>query len=131
MQNKKQWLKRVGQKIAAVADRPDFKWRFYLLEDNQQNAFCLPGRKSFCIFWNHGAIENDDELAVVISHEVGHTILRHGAERMSMQMLQQLGGSLLSALLGNQYSEYSGLFNKAYNIGSNVGIMLPFSRPTN
>ncbi|KPH50960.1 hypothetical protein HPU229336_09485 [Helicobacter pullorum] len=124
----KAMVNRVGQKIAAVADRPDFKWEFYLLEDNQQNAFCLPGGKVFVYSGIMELIENDDELAVVISHEVGHTILRHGAERMSMQMLQQLGGSLLGALLGNQYSEYSGLFNKAYNIGSNVGIMLPFSR---
>ncbi len=121
-------VNRVGQKIAFVANRPDFEWKFYLIEGKEQNAFCLPGGKVFVYTGLMEIISNDDELAVVISHEVGHTILRHGAERMSMQTLQQLGSSLLGALANLQSPEYSSLFDKACNIGSNVGIILPFSR---
>ena len=36
-------LRRVGQRIAAVANRPDFEWEFNLIESKQVNAFCLPG----------------------------------------------------------------------------------------
>ncbi|MCI7046574.1 MULTISPECIES: M48 family metallopeptidase [Helicobacter] len=121
-------VKRVGQKIASIANRPDFNWEFYLIENKAQNAFCLPGGKVFVYTGLMELISNDDELAVVISHEIGHTILRHGAERMSMQTLQQLGGSILEIFVGTQNPEYNNLFNKAYNVSSNVGIMLPFSR---
>lgn len=128
--NKKQtqMVKRVGQKIANVAERPDFNWEFYLLEDKQVNAFCLPGGKVFVYTGLMPLAANDDELAVVLSHEIAHTILRHGAERMSMQTLQQIGGGLLGLVIGTQAPEYSNLFNQAYNFGSNVGVMLPFSR---
>ncbi|MCI5968044.1 M48 family metallopeptidase [Helicobacter sp.] len=121
-------VERVGSKIASVANRPDFKWEFYLLEDAQTNAFCLPGGKVFVYTGLLELVSNDDELAVILSHEIAHTILRHGAERMSMQNIRQIGGSLLGLIVQSQAPEYTSLFNQAYNIGSNVGIMLPFSR---
>lgn len=94
-QKQAQMIQRVGQRIADVAERPDFVWEFYLLEDEQVNAFCLPGGKVFVYTGLMPLVASDDELAVVLSHEIAHTILRHGAERMSMQTLQQIGGGLL------------------------------------
>lgn len=119
---------RVGSKIASVSNRPDFQWEFYVLEDKQINAFCLPGGKVFVYTGLLELVSNDDELAVVLSHEIAHTILRHGAERMSMQNIRQIGGSILGLVVQSQTPEYASLFNQAYNIGSNVGVMLPFSR---
>ncbi|TLD87787.1 M48 family metallopeptidase [Helicobacter sp. MIT 05-5294] len=123
-----QMIERVGKRIANVAERPDFAWEFYLLEDAQVNAFCLPGGKVFVYTGIMPLVASDDELAVILSHEIAHTILRHGAERMSMQTLQQIGGGLLGLVIGSQAPEFSNLFNQAYSMGSNVGIMLPFSR---
>lgn len=119
---------RVGSKIANAANRPDFKWEFYVIEGDQINAFCLPGGKVFVYTGLFELVSNDDELAVVLSHEIAHTILRHGAERMSMQNIRQIGGSLLGLLVQSTAPEYTSLFNEAYNVGSNVGVMLPFSR---
>ncbi|WP_416861533.1 M48 family metalloprotease [Helicobacter ganmani] len=127
-QKQAQMIQRVGQRIADVAERPDFVWEFYLLEDEQVNAFCLPGGKVFVYTGLIPLVASDDELAVVLSHEIAHTILRHGAERMSMQTLQQIGGGLLGVIIGSAAPGYSNLFNQAYSIGSNVGVMLPFSR---
>ncbi len=123
-----QMIQRVGQRIANVAERPDFTWEFYLLEEEQVNAFCLPGGKVFVYTGLMPLVANDDELAVVLSHEIAHTILRHGAERMSMQKIQSIGGGILGLVLSTQAPAYSDLFSQAYSIGSNVGIMLPFSR---
>lgn len=123
-----QMIERVGKRIASVAERPDFSWEFYLLDEEQVNAFCLPGGKVFVYTGIMPLVANDDELAVILSHEIAHTVLRHGAERMSMQTLQQIGGGLLGFVIGTQAPGYSNLFNQAYSIGSNVGVMLPFSR---
>ncbi|WP_299546494.1 M48 family metallopeptidase [uncultured Helicobacter sp.] len=123
-----QMTKRVGKRIANVSNRPDFKWEFYVLEDKQVNAFCLPGGKVFVYTGLLKLVNSDDELAVVLSHEIAHTILRHGAERMSMQNIRQISGSILGLIVQSQAPEYTSLFNQAYSIGSNVGVMLPFSR---
>lgn len=123
-----QMVQRVGQRIANVAERPDFSWEFYLLEDKQVNAFCLPGGKVFVYTGIMPLVASDDELAVVLSHEIAHTILRHGAERASMQTIQQVGGGILGVILDIAAPEYSKLAETAYNVGSNVGVMLPFSR---
>ncbi|MDE5602352.1 MAG: M48 family metallopeptidase, partial [Helicobacter sp.] len=119
---------RVGWRIANASKREDFKWEFYLIEEEQKNAFCLPGGKVFVYTGLMNIIENDDELAVVMSHEIAHALLRHGGERMSMQTLTQLGGNILGAIVGAQVPGYSSLINQAYNLGSNVGVILPFSR---
>ncbi|AWI34774.1 M48 family metallopeptidase [Helicobacter apodemus] len=124
----KEMVERVGWKIANVVKREDFEWKFYLIEEDQKNAFCLPGGKVFVYTGLMGIIDSDDELAVVISHEIAHALLRHGGERMSMQTLTQLGGNILGAIVGVQAPAYSSLINQAYNLGSNVGVILPFSR---
>lgn len=124
----KEMVERVGWKIANVVKREDFEWEFYLIEEEQKNAFCLPGGKVFVYTGLMGIIDSDDELAVVISHEIAHALLRHGGERMSMQTLTQLGGNILGAIVGVQAPAYSSLINQAYNLGSNVGVILPFSR---
>ncbi|MBD5165085.1 M48 family metallopeptidase [Helicobacter sp.] len=123
-----QMVQRVGQRIANVAERPDFTWEFYLLEEEQVNAFCLPGGKVFVYTGLMPLVASDDELAVVLSHEIAHAILRHGAERMSMQTIQSIGGGILGIIVNAQAPGYGNLFSQAYNLGSNVGIMLPFSR---
>ncbi|WP_199770145.1 M48 family metallopeptidase [Helicobacter mesocricetorum] len=121
-------VERVGWRIANVSKREDFNWEFYLIEEEQKNAFCLPGGKVFVYTGLMNIIENDDELAVVMSHEVAHALLRHGGERMSMQTLTQLGGNILGVITGTQIPGYSSLINRAYNLGSSVGVILPFSR---
>ena len=116
---------RVGKNIAAVSDRPDFKWEFKTFDSEQANAFCLPGGKVAVYTAIFDYASNDAELAAVIGHEVGHAIARHGGERVSQGMFQKAGAEVVSATTGEKYREMAMM---AYGIGSNLGVMLPYSR---
>lgn len=85
----------IGEKIASVSDRKDITYYFKVLDDEEVNAFALPGG---FIYVNKGLLEHverDDELAAVLAHEVGHVVARHGIKRL--QGLQ--GYSVLRILL--------------------------------
>ncbi|MGA9045366.1 M48 family metallopeptidase [Sulfuricurvum sp.] len=120
-------IKRIGQKIAAVSGRNDFKWEFTVIQDDTPNAFCLPGGKVFFYTGILKITENDDQIATVMGHEIAHALARHGAERMSMQTASNVGAQILAAAL-NVPSEYQNLYAQAYGITSQVGLILPYSR---
>ncbi|RBQ30425.1 peptidase M48 family protein [Arcobacter sp. FW59] len=123
-----QRVKNIGQKIAQVAQRSDFKWEFNLVDDKQANAFCLPGGKVVVYTGILKYAKNDDQLATVISHEIAHALARHGAERVSHNMIQQGVGIVGNVVLGASAPQYQNAFNQAYGIGTNLGVMLPYGR---
>ncbi|MEK6727659.1 MAG: Maf family nucleotide pyrophosphatase [Candidatus Omnitrophota bacterium] len=84
----------IGKRIAAVCDRKEIDYHFYVLEDDEVNAVSLPGGY---VYINKGLIDkvaNDDELAGVIAHEVGHIVARH-----SIKKLQAMQGYSILRLL--------------------------------
>jgi MAF protein len=88
-------VREIGKKIADVADRRDIKYSFKVLDDDEVNAVSLPGG---FVYVNKGLIDrvsNDDELAGVIAHEVGHIVARHSIKKL--QAIQ--GYSALRILL--------------------------------
>ncbi len=119
-------VQRVGKKIAAAADQPDYKWQFFVIEKDVLNAFCLPGGKVFVYTGLFKAVQNEDQLAVVMGHEVAHAIARHGAERMSMIQLGRMGKEIASKTVGG--GQYSQVINQAYGVSETYGMVLPFSR---
>ncbi|MGE4299725.1 MAG: M48 family metallopeptidase [Desulfovibrionaceae bacterium] len=122
-------VEHVGERVAAVADRPDFGWEFHLIEaPDTANAFCLPGGKVFVYTGLFKYATTEGELAAVVAHEVGHAIARHGAERMSISLITQLGHSAASIALSGTAPVAVQAFEVAYGIGANVGVILPFSR---
>ena len=127
-QTQTQRIKRIGERIAIAADKPNFQWEFNLVENDQVNAFCLPGGKVVVYTGILQVAKNDDQLATIISHEVAHALARHGAERMSHQQISSGVGQIGAVLIQGYAPEYSSAFNTAYSTGVNVGIMLPFSR---
>jgi metalloendopeptidase OMA1, mitochondrial len=115
---------RVAQRIIAVSEKPNLPWEVKVIDENQANAFALPGGK-IAVYTGILPITRDDAgLAAVIGHEVGHVLARHSAERVSQQMVAQgLGGALVSGVLGTdpQTSQMvAGLFAQ--------GLMLPWGR---
>src|SRR5439155_1090788 len=65
----------VGQRLARVAERPDYKWRFVVIDDpKQQNAFCLPGGKVAVYTGIFPIAESTNGLAVVLGHEIAHAL---------------------------------------------------------
>ena len=121
-------VKRVGQRIAAVADRPDFEWEFNVIESPTQNAFCLPGGKVAVYTGILPVCQNEAGLAVVMSHEIGHAIARHGGERMSHQMVESGGKLALAKLTQNKSEKTQQIFQTVYGVGAQYGAILPYSR---
>lgn len=121
-------IKEIGKKIAKIANRPDFKWEFNLVENKAMNAFCLPGGKVVIYTGILKAAKNDDQLATVMSHEIAHALARHGAERMTSSMLQKGLLVIGNVVIASQAPEYTNTFNQAYGIGSQFGVMLPYGR---
>ena len=117
-----QALDRCGKAIAGVSGVDDFDWEFVVLETSEQNAFCLPGGKVAVYSGIMKLMKNEAELAVVVAHEVGHAIARHSGERLSWSYLQTFGGLLVNLGLSNETA------NSIYGIGTELGVMLPFSR---
>jgi predicted Zn-dependent protease len=122
-------LRRVGERLAAAADKPDYKWEFVLLDDPKTvNAWCLPGGKVAVYTGILPVTQDENGLAVVLGHEISHALARHGSERMSQGLLAQLGGVALSAALASRPAETQQLAQQAYGAGAQVGVLLPFSR---
>ncbi len=72
--------------------------------------------------------QNEDGLALAMGHEIAHAVARHGNERMSQGLIVQMGGIALSKALRENPEATQALFLTAYGLGSQVGVMLPYSR---
>jgi metalloendopeptidase OMA1, mitochondrial len=121
-------LQRVGGRIAAAANQPDFAWEFRLIESDQANAFCLPGGKVAVYTGLLPIAQNEAGLAAVVGHEVAHATARHGAERLSQQMSLQAVSTALSAGLRQAAPQHQSAIMTAFGAGTTVGVTLPYSR---
>ena len=132
-------VKRVSDKVIAAVQKlyadknltsslTGFKWEVNLVNENTVNAWCMPGGKIVVYTGLLPVTQNEAALAVVLGHEVSHALLQHGNQRMSQGLLQQLGGVALSVAVSNKPKETQNLFLNSYGIGTQVGVLLPFSR---
>ncbi len=121
-------VQRVGARIAKSANKPEYQWEFKLLESKEQNAFCLPGGKVAIYTGILSVCQNEAALAAVMGHEVAHATARHGGQRMTVALGTQIGLVGFSAILGQNQSTEKNLLLAALGVGSQVGVMLPFSR---
>ena len=132
-------VRRVGQRITKAVETyyaekglskalEGYKWEYNLVDDKAVNAWCMPGGKIVVYTGLLPITQNEAALAVVMGHEVSHAIFQHGNERMSQGLAQQLGGVALSVAVANKPAETQNLFLSAYGMGSQVGVLLPFSR---
>lgn len=86
----------IGKKIAAVCDRKDIDYHFEVVEDKDVNAFSLPGGYVYIYSGLIEKVDNDDELAGVISHEVGHIVARHSIKKLQGAQIYTLLRVLVS-----------------------------------
>lgn len=119
----------VGLRIAAAVGRPEMTWEYLLVDNDEvQNAFALPGGKIFVYTGLLKIAETDPDLATVMAHEVAHILARHGAERMSTEMIISMGAQAGAAAISIGDPYVASVFNQAYGLGIDVGLVLPFSR---
>ncbi|MFW6226953.1 MAG: M48 family metallopeptidase, partial [Bacteroidota bacterium] len=132
-------VNRVGERITDAVERymkqenkPEliegYVWEFHVLKSDQKNAWCMPGGK---IAFYEGIMpicENDAGVAVVMAHEIAHEVAKHGNERLSQQLGVQLGGIALSEALETKTETTQQLALLAFGVGSQVGLILPYSR---
>ena len=132
-------VKRVGQRIVAAVDTfckeycdedpfAGYEWEINLIEDKQVNAWAMPGGKVVIYTGILPVAENEAGLATVMGHEIAHVFAAHGQERMSQGLLVQMGGIALSVALEEKPEATKNLFMTSYGLGSQVGLLLPFSR---
>ena len=119
---------RVGRRIAEATGRKDYQWEFKVIEDTQANAFCLPGGK-VAVYTGILPITRDDEgLAAVLGHEVAHAVARHGGERLSQQMVVQMGLNGVQTALAAKDPLVTQSVSALLGAGASVGLLLPWSR---
>lgn len=129
----------VGKKIAdaarsittnkgAIKRISKYRWEYSLLDNDQVNAWCLPGGK-IAVYSGILPIAQDEAgLAAVMAHEVAHAIAQHGNERMSQVKLVRFGSIALTTATASKGLQTQQYFQAAFGIGTQFGILLPFSR---
>jgi predicted Zn-dependent protease len=122
-------VRRVGSRIAAVSGFPEYKWEYRLIQDDKQaNAFALPGGKVAVYTGILPVTRDENGLAAVLGHEIGHVIARHGGERVSQQILVNVGLETTMAALSRGNPATVQAVASLLGAGATVGVLLPWSR---
>jgi predicted Zn-dependent protease len=131
-------VQRVGNRLANAVQQylaskgqssliSGYKWEFNLVNNNQANAWCMPGGKVVVYSGLMPLVQNEAGLAVVMGHEIAHAIARHSNERASQQLAAQYGSQALGGVLSSNPSAAAQVFNLAVGIGAQ-GVLLKYSR---
>jgi predicted Zn-dependent protease len=129
-------VQRIAGRIVEAAKRSkyaeaanEFKWEVSVIKDDgTKNAFALPGGKIAVYTGIFPVAANESGLAAIMGHEVVHALARHGSERMSQGVLAQIGLVGASIAIGTQGPVTSQAAMSALGLGTQVGVLLPFSR---
>ncbi len=128
-------VKRVGQRIQQAVETyfrqqnasdqlAGYQWEFNVIQDDkQQNAWCMPGGKVAVYTGILPITQDENGLAVVMGHEVAHAVAKHGSERMSQGLVQQLGGAALSVALSSNAPATQQMALQAFGVGSSLGVL--------
>jgi predicted Zn-dependent protease len=120
----------VANAITSALPEAAGPWEVRVFEDDNANAFALPGRKIGVHTGLLKVAKNQDQLATVIGHEVGHVIARHSGERVSNQIAAQGGAQAIGLVLGaagDPSSPLNGIAMAALGVGAQ-GVVLKYSR---
>jgi predicted Zn-dependent protease len=118
-------IKEVGRNITAIVPQ-NYAWEISVFDSDQVNAFCLPGGKIGVYRGLLQTAHTNAQIAAIIGHEIAHATARHGAERMSQELMAQ--GTLALASVSLSDHKYNNIILSSLGIGINFGLLLPYSR---
>lgn len=131
--NQAQMVQRVGTRIAnavtrflnenGYADQYNFDWEFNLIEEDQINAWCMPGGKVAVYSGILPVTKTEAGLATVMGHEIAHAIAKHSSERMSQAIAAELGGVAVGVATAEQSNTTRAVINTAYGLGGQLALM--------
>ncbi len=132
-------VKTVGTKIRSAAEKylssigqsnylNGYEWEYNLVQSNEVNAWCMPGGKIVVYSGILPVTKDEAGLATVLGHEVAHALLNHGAQRMTTDMIEQLGAQGVAIATSGKSQSTQQIFQQAYGLGAQYGAILPFSR---
>ena len=129
----------IGEKMAEAARKwlaaegyphylDDYRWEYTLVEDDAVNAWCMPGGKIVVYTGILPVTQTEQGLAVALGHEISHALLNHVQQRISADLLRELGAQGLSLLIADRSVEIQAILKTVYDVGSVLFGTLPFSR---
>ncbi|MEM1022799.1 MAG: M48 family metallopeptidase [Myxococcota bacterium] len=104
------------------------QWEVVVFESDQVNAFALPGGKIGVYSGMIDFAQDQDQLAAVMGHEIGHVIEQHGNERVSQQSAASGVSALLGSVINAENDETGQLVMAGLGLGFQFGVALPHSR---
>lgn len=120
-----QYVKCIAYAVATEVS-PANNWEVVVFQDNTANAFALPGGKIGVHTGMLKVAKNQEQLAAVLGHEVGHVIAKHGNERVSQTLLAQGGLAALDGAL--KKSTTKSVLMAGLGLGAQFGVLMPFGR---
>lgn len=105
-----------------------FDWQFNVIASDTPNAFALPGGFVAVYSGLLPVAANDDGLAAIMGHEIGHALARHGGERMSQQQVMSFGQLAVGLAVGDMGYDTQRMVMGAFGLGAELGVLKPFSR---
>ncbi len=131
-------VQRVGGRLATATETyltqhgyptDDYSWEFNVINDDEQaNAFAMPGGKIAVYTGILPITQTDTGLAVVLGHEIAHALAGHANERYSQAVIAQAGSTAIGVVVGEDAGMGGQLLRQTYGIGVQVGALLPYSR---
>ncbi len=119
---------RVASRILRAAGENPGAWEVRVFQGDEANAFALPGGKIGVYEGMFRVAENEDQLAAVIGHEIGHNQAAHAEERLNTEVATQTGLQLLSVALQAGNIGYANQIAAALGAGAQFGLILPYTR---
>lgn len=104
-----------------------FTWKINLVQENKEDAWCLPGGRIVVYSSLLPVTQSDVSLAVILSHELAHILLKHGDIRMKQYLKEYLNSKDLATALTSKPVETKAFFKMAYGTGDYVGVIRGFS----
>lgn len=132
-------VRRVGERIQQAVEqyfrsegRQDvlrgYKWEYNLIEDDAVNAWAMPGGKVAVYTGLLKVARTDEDLAVVMGHEIAHAVAEHGSERLTLQWIAAGVGWGVEKMTEEQEAQRRAIFLGLYGLGVQYGALLPYSR---